>query len=92
LTAKGLELWPVVRTLTEWGDAHYAPHGRRRVFTHAGCGGEPDSTKRCARCGETVPLSAMMMEPGPGMVTDPDANPVTVALAGPRPLLQPVAT
>jgi DNA-binding HxlR family transcriptional regulator len=90
LTAKGLELWPVVRTLMEWGDAHCTPHGQRRLFTHVGCGGEPDPTLRCPRCGETVPLAAMMMEPGPGMVTDPDANAVTVALAEPRPLLQPV--
>lgn len=29
LTDKGLALWPVVRSLTEWGDAHYAPGGGR---------------------------------------------------------------
>lgn len=92
LTAKGLDLWPVVRTLTEWGDTHYAPDGPRRVFIHANCGGKPDSTRSCARCGKTVPVSAMLMKPGPGMTTAPDAGPVTLALSEPRPLLQPVIT
>src|SRR5438309_3622334 len=27
LTAKGLSLWPVVRSLAAWGDQHYAPNG-----------------------------------------------------------------
>jgi DNA-binding HxlR family transcriptional regulator len=91
LTEKGLGLWSVVRSLSEWGDVHYAPGGRRRLFTHAGCGGEPDSAKRCARCGETVPVAAMMMEPGPGLTTAPGADPVTAVLAESRPLLTPVA-
>ncbi|GAA3595892.1 helix-turn-helix domain-containing protein [Kribbella ginsengisoli] len=90
LTAKGLDLWPVVRSLTEWGDAHYAPQGPRRVFTHADCGGQPDATRRCSRCGETVPVAAMLMEPGPGMVASPKADPISAALAERRPLLQPV--
>jgi DNA-binding HxlR family transcriptional regulator len=27
LTGKGLALWPVVRSLLEWGDEHYSPSG-----------------------------------------------------------------
>ncbi|MCU1684552.1 MAG: Transcriptional regulator, HxlR family [Amycolatopsis sp.] len=90
LTDKGLELWPVVRTLSQWGDAHYAPDGRRRVFVHAGCGGEPDPLGGCPVCGETVVPAAMVMVPGPGMATGPDADPISVALSLPRPLLEPV--
>ncbi len=91
LTPKGLELWPVVRTLTEWGDAHYAPNGPRRVFTHRDCGGTPDSTRRCSRCSKTIQVADMLMQPGPGLPpVTPDTNPVTAALAEPRPLLEPL--
>ena len=29
---RGEELWPVVHTLMQWGDRHFAGGGRRRVF------------------------------------------------------------
>jgi DNA-binding HxlR family transcriptional regulator len=93
LTEKGMALWPVVRTLTVWGDSFYAPGGRRRVFTHADCGGEPDPAGRCARCGEDVPLSATMMLPGPGLGRPAeDADPITIALSQPRELLRPLTS
>jgi DNA-binding HxlR family transcriptional regulator len=91
LTEKGLALWPVVRTLSEWGDSYYAPGGRRRVFTHEGCGGEIGPVVRCGRCGEDVPLPATVMTPGPGLGKPAaDADAVTVALSEPRKILQPL--
>jgi len=91
LTAKGLDLWPIVRTLSDWGDAYYAPGGRRRVFVHEGCGGELGPVTRCGRCGEDVPISATVMTPGPGLPTPaPDADAITVALSEPRKLLTPL--
>src|SRR4051812_30506909 len=34
LTAKGVELWPVVRALMNWGDAFYSPSGVKRAVRH----------------------------------------------------------
>jgi len=90
LTDKSLALWPVVRSLTEWGDAHYAPGGPRRVFSHAGCGGDVDAAGRCRRCAEPVSASATVSAPGPGFEhPGPDCDPVSVALSRPRSLLRP---
>lgn len=91
LTDKGLALWPVVRSLTEWGDAHYSPRGPRRLFTHAGCGGDVDAGGRCTRCAGSVAVAETVTAPGPGYDgPGPDADPVGVALATPRPLLEPM--
>src|ERR1700739_405458 len=30
LTGKGLELWPAIRVLLDWGDEHYSARGPRR--------------------------------------------------------------
>jgi DNA-binding HxlR family transcriptional regulator len=93
LTEKGLALWPVVRTLTVWGDSFYAPEGPRRVFVHKDCDGEPDAMGSCPRCGEHVPLSETMMRPGPGFAKPAeDADPITLTLAQPRKLLQPLTS
>lgn len=34
LTAKGVELWPAIRALMAWGDAHYSPTGIKRTLRH----------------------------------------------------------
>lgn len=91
LTDKGLALWPVLRSLLDWGDAHYAPRGPRRVFLHAGCGGDVDAAGRCAGCGEPVPVTETVTTPGPGYDgPGPGADPVSTALNVPRPLLLPM--
>jgi DNA-binding HxlR family transcriptional regulator len=91
LTAKGLALWPVVRSLSAWGDEYYAPEGRRRVFVHASCGGEVTPAGACLGCGEQVPVAGTVMTPGPGLPpASPQDSPITTALAEPRPLLQPI--
>lgn len=91
LTAKGVALWPVLRTLTAWGDDHYAPAGPRRVFTHAGCGGGVDVTGTCAVCGDTVAVGATVTAPGPGWEPPgPEADAVSRALGRPHRLLVPL--
>jgi len=91
LTAKGLALWPVVRSLAEWGDTFYAPRGPRRVFEHVDCGGAVASSGYCAECGAEVPAAATLMRPGPGFEPPgTDGDPVSTALSGPRLLLAPV--
>jgi DNA-binding HxlR family transcriptional regulator len=52
LTEKGVELWPVMVHLLQWGDRHYPDEaGPPRVLTHRGCGGGVDERLACAACG-----------------------------------------
>ena len=51
LTDKGIDLWPVLVALLQWGDRHAAPEGPPVVLTHKGCGGELDDRRRCVACG-----------------------------------------
>jgi DNA-binding HxlR family transcriptional regulator len=90
LTDKGMTLWPVVRSLLTWGDEHYSAAGPRRVFRHAADGGAVSGEGACAACGREVPLEETLVAPGPGLASGPDPDPVTIALAEPRPLLKPI--
>src|SRR5262245_35208945 len=38
LTEAGLELWPIVHQLMQWGERHLVPTGTVRLFAHASCG------------------------------------------------------
>jgi DNA-binding HxlR family transcriptional regulator len=52
LTDKGIELWPVMVHLLQWGDRHYPDAGGPpMVLTHRGCGGAVDERLDCAACG-----------------------------------------
>jgi DNA-binding HxlR family transcriptional regulator len=94
LTAKGIELWPVVRTLMNWGDAHYSPTGAKRVFRHERDGGLLDHEGRCGDCGLVVPVPEILHEPGPGFepTPGPGRDAVTRAVRAPRRLLEPIVT
>jgi DNA-binding HxlR family transcriptional regulator len=56
LTEKGLDLWPVIVSLLQFGDRYYAPDGPPVVLRHRGCGGEVDDRRMCRECG--APLTA----------------------------------
>jgi DNA-binding HxlR family transcriptional regulator len=67
LTAKGLDLWPVIVELLRWGDRHAAPAaGPPIVLRHKGCGGELGERRVCTRCGELLEVGDVRAEPGPG--------------------------
>jgi DNA-binding HxlR family transcriptional regulator len=52
LTEKGLDLWPAVIALMQWGDKHMGlPGGPPVVLEHRGCGGGVDVHRVCERCG-----------------------------------------
>ncbi len=51
LSAKGVDLWPVIVALLKWGDRHAAPRGPPMILEHKDCGGEVDDRRRCTRCG-----------------------------------------
>jgi DNA-binding HxlR family transcriptional regulator len=66
LTAKGVDLWPIVVALLKWGDRHEAPNGAPVVLEHKECGGEMDSRRRCTRCGADLEAWDVKARRGPG--------------------------
>src|SRR5262245_21398103 len=88
LTAKGLDLWPVLRTLVAWGDGYYSAKGPRRVNSHATDNGDVAQDGTCAVCGGVPPVADLIVSPGPGWSSRPGKSDVaTAALAGPHRLL-----
>jgi hypothetical protein len=49
LTGKGLDLWPTVVALMQWGDRYTAPTaGAPTLIEHRGCGGSVDEHRICS--------------------------------------------
>lgn len=93
LTAKGIELWPVVRTLMSWGDTYYSPAGVKRALRHDHDSGPLDQDGRCQDCGSVVPVPEIRIEPGPGFAAPKSkSDPVSRAMNTPRRLLDPITT
>jgi DNA-binding HxlR family transcriptional regulator len=67
LTAKGLDLWPTLLALMEWGDQH-APtaDGPPVLLEHRDCGGAVDSHRICVRCSARLSVRDVRALPGPG--------------------------
>ena len=66
LTDKGLDLWPVLISLLQFGDRYYAPDGPPLVLTHRECGGAVDGHRMCERCGTRLTARDAWAQPGPG--------------------------
>jgi DNA-binding HxlR family transcriptional regulator len=66
LTAKGVDLWPVVVALLQWGDRYEAPGGPPVVLVHKDCGGELDGRRRCQACGADLEAWEVIARRGPG--------------------------
>jgi DNA-binding HxlR family transcriptional regulator len=91
LTGKGLDLWPVVRSLLIWGDDYCSAKGPRRLFRHALDEGDVAQDGTCAACGRVVPAADLVVTPGPGWVPSPaKTDPVSAALVAPHRLLTPI--
>ncbi len=71
LTEKGLDLWPTIVALLQWGD-RYAPTagGPPVLLEHRGCGGAIDSHRICERCGKRLGPRDSVARPGPGARRD----------------------
>ncbi|MGA8219091.1 MAG: helix-turn-helix domain-containing protein [Solirubrobacterales bacterium] len=67
LTEMGLDLYPVLMALREWGDRYMAEDGPPIEIRHRDCGGEPTLGLRCSECGEEVDARAAEAIPGPGL-------------------------
>jgi DNA-binding HxlR family transcriptional regulator len=67
LTEKGLDLWPMLVSLMQWGDRHTPPQGGPAVvLEHRGCGGTVDEHRVCAKCGTRLKARDALAKPGPG--------------------------
>ncbi|MFI9645933.1 winged helix-turn-helix transcriptional regulator [Streptomyces sp. NPDC052040] len=90
LTERGTALWPTLRALGLWGREHFT-ETQLRIFRHATCGTERELGPygECPDCGTVVPVSDVVMVPGPGLDPNP-ADPVSRAILRPRRLLEPL--
>ncbi len=89
LAERGLDLWPALYALSQWGERHRSPNGRRRVFAHRDCGSELAGGGLCPDCRTVPPAGELEIRPGPGL-TLTRTDPVSLALRAPHPLLQPI--
>ncbi|MFF7634811.1 winged helix-turn-helix transcriptional regulator [Kitasatospora sp. NPDC008050] len=92
LTEAGLELWLPVHALARWGERHAAEQESHTVFTHDACGNRLSPAGVCVPCGVAVPPAHVVMRPAPSGRRSPRTDPVSLALAQPRPLLTPLLT
>ncbi len=71
LTEKGLDLWPTIVSLMQWGDRYAVPDaGPPVLLEHRGCGGRVDDHRICERCGARVQVRDAEAQPGPGATAD----------------------
>ena len=67
LTPKGIDLWPTIVSLLQWGDRHApAPAGPPVLLRHKGCGGEVDGHRICTVCGARLEAPDVRAIAGPG--------------------------
>jgi DNA-binding HxlR family transcriptional regulator len=71
LTEKGLDLWPTVVALMQWGDRYAAPPaGPPVLLEHRDCGGRVDEHRTCEKCGKALSVRDARALPGPGASRD----------------------
>jgi len=79
LTQKGLDLWPALIALLNWGDRYSpSPDGPRRLIVHKGCGGTVSERGICESCGQVLTARDAKQVPGPG-ARGPAGEAATVA-------------
>jgi DNA-binding HxlR family transcriptional regulator len=67
LTEKGLDLWPTIVALLQWGDKHAAPEaGPPVLLEHRECGGAVDQHRICQACGARLNARDAVARLGPG--------------------------
>lgn len=71
LTEQGLDLWPTVVALMQWGDQHRpSPNGPPTVLQHKRCGGAVSAHRICERCGAELGARDVTAVAGPGAPPD----------------------
>lgn len=65
LTEKGLDLWPTLVTLLNWGNRHSGgAAGPPMRIVHKGCGGDVNKRQICERCGAELEVRDAAAAPG----------------------------
>ena len=71
LTPKGIDLWPTIVSLLQWGDRHApSPAGPPVLLRHKECGGEVDGHRICTACGTSLEARDVRAVAGPGAAPD----------------------
>jgi DNA-binding HxlR family transcriptional regulator len=82
LTAKGLDLYPVVLSIVHWGDVHLSGRaGRPVVHEHVACGHVFDPVTTCSACAAPIDPRDVRVLPRGG-----PARRTTVAASARRPI------
>ena len=77
LTEKGIDLWPVLVSLLQWGDRHIYPGRAPVLLMHKRCGGAVGSHRECETCG--AKLGPRDVETRLGTGSDPNYSPAPPA-------------
>lgn len=67
LTEKGLDLYPVIVSLLNWGDKWMAEDGAPIELIHEACGHKTRPVMTCGECNEPLNPREMKVVPGPGL-------------------------
>jgi DNA-binding HxlR family transcriptional regulator len=71
LTDKGLDLWPTIVALMQWGNRYTSPTaGPPVLLEHRGCGGAVDEHRICETCGARLSVRDVRALPGPGATSE----------------------
>jgi len=68
LTQKGLDLYPVLVSLMQWGDQHGGFEGAPMQLRHQNCGELTAPVLTCSCCNEELDPKRVTPEPGPGAI------------------------
>jgi DNA-binding HxlR family transcriptional regulator len=69
LTQKGLDLYPALVSIMQWGDRYLnCESGAPVQLRHKGCGELTHPHLVCSECGEALGARDIVAEPGPGAV------------------------
>ena len=91
LTAAGLELWPVVYRLMQWGEHHLVEdEAPVRRFLHAECETDLTVAGVCPSCGVEPAPDAVETRPGAAPLRVKRTDAVSAALRKPHRLLTPL--
>ena len=67
LTDRGIDLWPSIVSLMQWGDKHLGGDaGPPLVLQHRDCGGRVTEMRTCSECGASLTARDVRPAPGPG--------------------------
>lgn len=71
LTEKGLELFPVVMAIVDWGNRHYAgAAGPPLIHHHESCGYDMNSIAACSHCHEVLDPRAVTVRINPAAASE----------------------